>query len=580
MRRALPTLLVLTLAVILIAPAQAQTSAPTGYSLSGRMAAFWRDNGGLPVFGRPISDLRRERTGDGTQTVQWFERARLELHQELEPPYDVLLARLGEAALLAQGRDWRRLPPEEAQPACRFFPETGRNLCEPFLSYWRAHGLEFDGRRGTSEVESLALFGMPLTPPAYETNSSGLRVLTQWFERARLEYLPNNPIGARVLQGRLGAELFAPGREGLDQPIGPPPAFVTVTEPGWPAPLEVPAGFTIEEVANGLTRPRFMALDTDGSLVVASDGLDQVLRLRDDDGDGRYETTQVIADNLRHVNSVAFYRGELYAVAQDRVVRLSDFDDDGAAQEIETVIGDLPSGGVDLYNHRTRTLVFGPDDKLYISVGSSCDACADEVPLRAAVLRANPDGSDLEIFASGLRNSVGLAFHPDTGELWGLDMGRNRLGPELPPDELNRIVEGKDYGWPFCYGDRQPDPDFNDPARCADTEPPALNLPAHWAPLGIVFYERPGFPPSYQGDALVAFHGSAADELTDRRVGYRVSRIRFVDGQPVGLEDLVRGFVADGSVWARPTGLLLLPDGSLLISDDYGGRVFRLRYLN
>ncbi|MFV9503083.1 MAG: PQQ-dependent sugar dehydrogenase [Oscillochloridaceae bacterium umkhey_bin13] len=571
----------LALALALTAvPVQAQTQPiPNSYRVEGRIASFWRQHGGLPIFGQAISDQRIERDETGVARVQWFERARLELHPDLAAPYDVQLAHLGVLALNQQGRDWRATPPEEPDPGCRFFSETERNLCEPFLSYWRANGLEFDGQPGKSEAESLALFGFPLTIPAFETNSSGQRVLTQWFERARFEYLQNNPRASRVLLGRLGAEQFAPGRQGLDRPLSPPPGYVAVREPGWPAALEIPQGFSLREIASGLIRPRFMAYDpSDGSLVVASDGFDQVLRLIARNDDGRYDRVQVIAEKLRHVHSVAFFEGELYAAAQDRVVRLSDFGPDGHARVVETVLDDLPSGGTDLYNHRTRTLLFGPDDMLYVSIGSSCDACEEDTPLRAAVLRATPNGEDLEIFASGLRNSVGITFHPHTGALWGVDMGRNQLGPYLPPDELNLIEQGKDYGWPYCFGQREPDPGFNDQARCLPTEPTRYDLPAHWAPLGIVFYDGPGFPPTYRNDLLIAFRGSAVDELPDRRVGYRVSRMRFVNNQPIGLEDLVRGFVLDNQAWARPSGLLLLPDGSLIISDDFGGRIFQLRY--
>jgi len=573
-------LLLLALAVLLpAAPASAQTFPETGYRLDGRFAQFWRQNGGLPVFGLPISDQRPELGSEGVFGVQWLERERFELHPENAAPYDVLLGRLGDEALRRQGRDWRAQPAEAPRDGCLFFRETGRNLCEPFLSYWRANGLEFDGGAGKSYAESLALFGLPLTAPAPETNSSGFTVLTQWFERARFEFLPENPDPYKVLLGRLGAELFAPGRANLDPTSGEAPAYVQVRAPGWPTALEVPQGFTVEEAASGVPSPRFMAIDpADGSLVYGSSGTSQVVRLTDTNGDGRYDRTQVVAGGLPYVHSVAFADGALFAAAEDRVVRLSDFGPDGVARRVETVIGGLPTEARDLYGHRTRTIVIGPDRKIYLSVGSSCDVCEEQNPLRATVLRANLDGSGLEIFATGLRNSVGIAFRPFTEELWGMDMGRNNIGPGLPPEELNRIEAGKNYGWPFCYGDRAPNPEFNDPGRCAGTEPPRYTFPAHWAPLGIQFYSGLNFPPSYQGDALVAFHGSAGDQL-GTRVGYNVVRVRFRDGQPVAAEDLLRGFIIGNDAWARPAGLLVAPDGSLLVSDDFGGRIFRVRYV-
>jgi glucose/arabinose dehydrogenase len=562
------------------APARAQSFPETGYRLDGRFARFWAEHGGLPVFGLPISDQAPERGAEGVFVSQWLERERFESHPENAAPYDVLLGRLGDEALRRQGRAWQGAPREAPRDGCLFFQETGRNLCEPFLSYWRANGLEFDGQPGVSYNESLALLGLPLTAPAMETNSSGFTVLTQWFERARFEYLPDNPAPYQVLLGRIGAELYAPGRANLDPTSGDLPAYVRARAPGWPQALEVPAGFTVEEAASGVPSPRFMALDpADGSVVLGSNARSEVIRLRDRDGDGRYETQQVVAGGLPFVHSVAFHEGALYAAAEDRVVRLGDFAASGAAQRVETVIGGLPTEATDLYGHRSRTIVFGPDGKLYLSIGSSCDVCVEREAYRATVLRANPDGSNVEIFASGLRNSVGIAFRPFTNELWGMDMGRNNLGPELPVEELNRIEQGGDYGWPFCHGARIPNPEFNDAARCAATIAPARGFPAHWAPLGIAFYDGLNFPAAYQGDALVAFHGSAVDQLENRRVGYVVTRVRFRDGQPVADEDLLRGFVIGNEAWGRPAGLLVLPDGSLLVSDDFGGRIFRVRYV-
>lgn len=551
----------------------------TGYAVEGRFLTYWRGNGGLPVFGLPVGEERSEAGVEGRFVSQWFERERFEHHQENAAPYDVLLGRLGDEALRRSGRDWRQLPAGAPQPGCRFFEQTRHTLCQPFLGYWQRHGLEFDRRAGTSEAESLALFGYPLSEPQPETNSSGFTVLTQWFERARLEYLPQNPDPYKVLLGRLGVEIFAPGRSNPDPQVNEPPRYIQIQRPGWPTALEVPAGFTIDEVASGLNRPRFMARDGDGSIVYGSDGASEVVRLRDSDGDGRYETRQVIAGGLPFVHSVAFVNGELYAAAEDRVVRLSGFGPDGAASSVTTVVGGFPSGAKGLYNHRTRTLVVGPDGALYISVGSSCDVCIEASPLSAAVLRANADGSGLTVFASGLRNTVGMAFKPDSGQLWGMDMGRNNIGPGLPPEELNLIQQGKSYGWPSCYGDRQPNPEYNDAARCAATEAPRYSFPAHWAPLGMTFYDAAGFPATYQGDALVAFHGSASDQTGGSRVGYSVVRVRFKNGQPVAHEDLLRGFVIGGDAWGRPAGLLTLPDGSLLVSDDFGGRIFRIRYV-
>lgn len=387
----------------------------------------------------------------------------------------------------------------------------------------------------------------------------------------------------------IGTEPGAPPPDEAPAPAPPTPVptvtprpltrYRSVQQPGWTTPLEVPVGFTVEEVASGLQTPRFMALDTDGSLVYGSHTTDSVVRLRDLDRDGRFETRQLITSNLTFVHSVAFVNGELFAAGEREVVKLSNFGPDGRAGLRQVVLGDLPAGATDLYGHRTRTLLAGADGKLYLSVGSSCDVCDETTPLRAAVLRFNADGSGLEVFASGLRNSVGIAIQPTTGLLWGVDMGRNNIGPGLPPDELNLIEQGKQYGWPACFGDRQPDPIYQDPARCATTEAPRWTFPAHWSPLGLAFYSGTALPAEYRGDLLVASHGSAADQTGELRVGYVVSRLQFQDGQPVAQEDFLRGFTIGGSAWGRPTGLLVAPDGSVLVSDDFGGRIFRVRYV-
>jgi glucose/arabinose dehydrogenase len=575
-RRTITLLLGLLLISGALAPAAIAAPPPsrcfpeTNECVNGRFLQFWEGNGGLPVFGLPLAEQALEQGTEGAFETQWFERERFEAHPENQPPYDVLLGRLGDEMLRRHGRDWQTFPKGARQPGCQFFEATGHTVCEPFLSYWRGHGLEFDGRRGTSYDESLALFGLPLSEPASETNSSGFTVLTQWFERARFEYVPENPDPYKVLLGRLGAEVY--------DPSGGATRYRQVQQPGWPHPLEVPAGFTIDEVAAGLTSPRFMALDpADGSLVYGSHTTSQVVRLRDTNGDGRYDQTQVVGAGLAAVHSVAFVGGQLYAAAEDRLVRLSNFDASGMARQLDT-LATLPGGATDLYGHRTRTVALGPDGKLYVSVGSSCDVCLEDTPLRAAIVRMNPGGGGLEVFASGLRNTVGFDWRPGTQELWGADMGRNNLGQNVVSDELNRIEPGRNYGWPFCYDDNVPNPEFGDPAKCASATPPILKFPPHWAPLGFLFYKAAGFPASYQGDALVAFHGTARDQV-QQLGGYLVSRVRFRAGQPVGMEDLVRGWNANGDVWGRPAGLLAMPDGSLLISDDLNGRIFRLRYV-
>ena len=562
-----------------IRAADGQCFPQTSFCLDGRIRQYWAQNGGLPVFGYPINAPRPEVNRD-TNTVfqtQWVERNRIELHPENTQPYDVLLGLLGKESLPADLRDWARFRESGSQANCLWFGQTGFNVCNQgdnlgFKAYWQAHGLEFDGTSGTSYAESLALFGYPLTTVSSRTNSSGDVVQTQWFERARFEWHPTQPDEYKVLLGLVGKEIFDPRTL-----TGGELQFHAVQRAGWPAALEIPVGFTIDEAYSGLFGPRFMALDpADASVVVADKNANNIVRLRDTNNDGRFDQKQVIADGFDVMHSVAFLHGALYAADERNLFRLSDFGADGRAQKIQILL-DLPTGATDLYGHRSRTVAAGPDGFLYLSIGSSCDVCLENEPRRATILRLNGEGGDVQIWASGLRNTVGFAWQPYTAALWGVDMGRNNIGATNPPDELNLVQQGKNYGWPYCYGANLPNPEFNDPSRCATPEAPRFNFPAHWSPLGIVFYNRALFPASYQNDALVAFHGSGADQ-TPELTGYRVSRMRFdAAGNPQGLEDLVRGWNQNGQVWGRPCGLLLMPDGSVLISDDANGRIYRLR---
>ena len=543
-----------------------RTFPETGYTVTGRLLDYWNGNGGLPVFGLPFSEERTERTAEGSFSVQHFERQRFERHPEQAPPYDVLLGRLGDELLLRSGRDWHGEPHGSYKEGCQFFDSTGHGICEPFLSFWRTHGL-LDPRLDTFQ-QSLALFGFPITEPAMETNSSGDRVLTQWFERARFEYHPENPPAYQVLLGRLGADEYDPANS------AGPTRYHSITLPSLGHTLEVPLGFTIDVVASDLGNPRLMAMDGDGVLYVGDGVGGRVFRLRPA-ADGRFNAPEVVADGLTVPHSVALIGGQLYVATENAVIRLADLNAAGRAQTQQVIIPDLPSGSRDLYGHRTRTLIQGPDGKLYLSIGSSCDICVEDDARRATVMRFNADGSGGEIFAHGLRNSVGIAFRPGTDELWGVDNGRNQLGDDLPPEELNHIQQNKDYGWPYCYGDRVPNPEFHDAARCASTEPPAWTMTPHTAPLGLTFYDQLQFPPSYQGDAIIGVHGSS--ELKQPQ-GYNVVRIHFENGKPVRQEDLVRGWLVNDKWWGRPVGVLVANDGSLLISDDGSGHIYRLHY--
>lgn len=340
--------------------------------------------------------------------------------------------------------------------------------------------------------------------------------------------------------------------------------------------LRLPAGFRIDTFADELGHARMLAVRGDDVYLTRPMQAD-VLRLRDLDGDGRADERAVVASGLTGVHGIVF-RGADYYLATPKSVYRGSVAGDGQLSTPAEIISDLPDGG----QHPNRTLALGPDELLYISVGSSCDACAETNPEHATLLRAQPDGSSREVFARGLRNTIGFAWHPTTDVLWGMDHGSDWRGADLPPEELNRIEADGDYGWPYCFGQRQEDPIIQDPpdttkaAYCAETTPATLETQAHHAPIGLVFYTATAFPADYRNDAFVAMRGSW------NRIpatGYQIARIDFdASGQPRRFEPFVDGFLsADGqSTFARPAGVAVDGAGALLFTDDANGVIYRV----
>src|SRR5437867_1391279 len=345
----------------------------------------------------------------------------------------------------------------------------------------------------------------------------------------------------------------------------PGPAFALAAVPVAGHTLYVPSGFSVNLFAEGLDGARSLALAPDGSVFVTlSSEKGEINRLVDADGDGVADARSTVLSDLSFPFGLAFRGDTLYFAEQTAVQRL----DPGATTPV-TLIPNLPSGG-----HVTRTIAFGPDNLLYLAIGSSCNVC-DDAPPRAALTRYNLDGSNPHTFATGLRNSVGMAFHPTTGELWANNNDRDDLGDDLPPEHLNILRDGAWYGWPQCYLPGEANPEYPG-ADCSSVEPPALTFQAHSAPLGLAFYTGATFPAEYQGDAFMTYHGSwNRTEPT----GAKVVRVRVQDGRPTAVEDFVTGWqLADGSRWGRPVGLLVMPDGALLVSDDWGGRIWRVSF--
>lgn len=338
--------------------------------------------------------------------------------------------------------------------------------------------------------------------------------------------------------------------------------------------LRVPPGLSVDVFARGLRGARMMAVMPDGTVLLTRPGEGDVHALHDRDGDGRAErVVRVIAD-LDGVHGVTVHEGKVYLATPTRLL-VADVKEDGGLGEPRE-LAPLPEGG----RHPHRTLGVGPvDGRLYVSIGSTCNACVESDPEHAAMLRFRLDGSQRELLATGLRNTIGFDWHPDTHELWGMDHGSDHRGDDEPPEELNRIEAGEDYGWPWAFGERTVDEEIDAPsgvskeARARASEPMVLGYQAHAAPIGMTFLERP-LGPLRRGDAVVAMHGSWN---RDEPVGYEVVSIRFEDGRSSAFEPLLTGFLTpDGKQFGRPTGVVQLPDGSLLVSEDENGLVYRI----
>ena len=339
--------------------------------------------------------------------------------------------------------------------------------------------------------------------------------------------------------------------------------------------LTAPAGFTVWTFASGLRGVRFLAVGPGPAIYATIPRSGRVVRLPDADHDGVADRIEVVAEGLNEPHGLAFHNGVLWVANTDGVVRIP-IGANGLAAGPAVYVNHVPGGD----GHSTRTVVFGTDGAMYVSVGSSCNLCIEQSAERAAILSFNEDGGGKRIFASGLRNAVGLAIHPVTGALWASQNERDNLAPDhenLPPEEINIVVDHGDYGWPYCYGARIPNPEYHDAARCARTIPPALEIQAHSAPLGMTFLTRAtAFPADYRGDLLLALHGSWNRDVP---TGAKVIRVHVRNGKPVRAEDFITGWqLPDGKRWGRPADVVVAADGSVLVSDDASGAIYRVTH--
>jgi glucose/arabinose dehydrogenase len=349
------------------------------------------------------------------------------------------------------------------------------------------------------------------------------------------------------------------------------------------AQLKAPPGFKISVFAREVDGARMMVFTPGGVLLASESGEGEVVALPDSTHTGKAERVVPVLRGLNEPHGLAFYQGKLYVAENDKVGRY-DWDEANLRATNPVKLADLPTGG----GHSTRTILF-LDGKMYVSAGSSCNVCIEKDPRRATVMEFNPDGSGMKILAKGLRNAVGLAVNPKTDTVWVTVNGRDWLGDDLPPETIYDLgKDGGDGGWPYCYGDRVPDSNFTKAGsgtgadRCQNVLEPKVQMQAHSAPLGLAFYEGTQFPAEYQNNIFVAFHGSWNRSIP---TGYKVVRVKLDGkGQPVGgAQDFITGWLAPGETkkgrWmGRPVGIVFGSDGSMYLSDDAQGYIYRVTY--
>ena len=337
--------------------------------------------------------------------------------------------------------------------------------------------------------------------------------------------------------------------------------------------ITLPAGFHIDIYAEGVDNARSMALGSDGTLFVGSRHAGKVYAVKDLDGDFKADQVLTIDSGLFMPSGVAFRDGALYVAEVNRVLRY-DFIEPRIDNPPEPVVvsTELPSD----QHHGWKFIQFGPDNKLYIPVGGPCNVCERDDPRYASILRMNPDGTDQEVYVSGVRNTVGFDWHPTTNELWFTDNGRDNLGQDIPPDELNRVTQaGQHFGFPYHHATDIPDPDFGSKRAKDTTVSPAMELGPHVAAIGMRFYTGEMFPAAYRNQIFIAEHGSWN---RDQKIGYRVMMVRLNGSDPVSYEPFIEGWLQGEDNWGRPADVLVMPDGSMLVSDDLTGLIYRITY--
>lgn len=336
--------------------------------------------------------------------------------------------------------------------------------------------------------------------------------------------------------------------------------------------IKMPPGFKISLYAR-VSGARSMTYSTGGILFVGTRESGNVYAVLDTDEDQIADEVLTVDTGLNSPNGVAFRKGALYVAEVSRILRYDDIESKLQKPPDPIVVNDtLPTDE----HHGWKYIAFGPDDRLYVPVGAPCNVCDRDDPRYASIMRMAPDGEDLEIFAGGIRNTVGFDWHPNTGVLWFTDNGRDWMGDDKPADELNKAPKkGLHFGFPYCHADAVSDPEYGKNKSCENYRSPALLLGPHVAALGMKFYTGQMFPEQYRNQIFIAEHGSWNRTVP---IGYRITLVRLEGGRAVSYTVFAEGWLQQRSAWGRPVDVLVMPDGALLISDDRSGAIYRIYY--
>jgi glucose/arabinose dehydrogenase len=337
--------------------------------------------------------------------------------------------------------------------------------------------------------------------------------------------------------------------------------------------IQLPVGFQIDIYADKVENARSMAMGEKGTLFVSTRKAGKVYAIVDGNRDNKADQIFTLAKGLNMPNGVAFRDGSLYVAEVSRILRFDNIERRLKNPPKPAIIrDDFPTDR----QHGWKFISFGPDGNLYIPVGAPCNICRRGDERYASIMRMRPDGKGLEIFARGVRNTVGFDWHPATKELWFTDNGRDWLGDDQPPDELNRAPDkGLHFGFPYCHGGTIPDPEYGSQRRCNEFVPPAMQLGPHVAALGMRFYTGALFPPEYRNQIFIAEHGSWNRSVP---IGYRITLVKLEGNKAVHYEVFAEGWLKNGRAWGRPVDVLMMPDGALLVSDDRAGVIYRISY--